>query len=52
MIYIRADMNGVIATGHVMRCLAVADAARDMGEETTFLLADGEATALLEKRGS
>ena len=51
MIYIRADMNGVIATGHVMRCLAVADAARDMGEETTFLLADGEATALLEKRG-
>lgn len=51
MIYIRADMNGVIATGHVMRCLAVADAARGMGEETTFLLADGEATALLEKRG-
>lgn len=51
MIYIRTDMNSVIATGHVMRCLAVADAARGMGEETMFLLADGEATELLEKRG-
>lgn len=50
MIYIRTDMNSVIATGHMMRCLAVADAARCMGEETTFLLADGEAAALLEKR--
>lgn len=51
MIYIRTDMNSVIATGHMMRCLAVADAAGGMGEETTFLLADGEAAALLEKRG-
>ena len=50
MIYIRTDMNSVIATGHMMRCLAVADAARCMGEETMFLLADGEAAALLEKR--
>ena len=51
MIYIRTDMNSVIATGHMMRCLAVADAAGSMGEETTFLLADAEAADLLEKRG-
>ena len=27
-IYIRADMNEIIATGHIMRCLSIADAAR------------------------
>ncbi len=51
MIYIRADMNKIIATGHMMRCLSIADAARQMGEESTFLLADKEAVELLEKRG-
>ena len=50
MIYIRTDMNDIIATGHVMRCLAVADAARMRGEETTFILADAQAAALLEER--
>lgn len=50
MIYIRTDMNDVIATGHVMRTLAVADAARMRGEETTFILADDQAAALLEER--
>lgn len=51
MIYIRTDMNNVIATGHVMRCLAIADAARSCGEETTFILADEQAVQLLEERG-
>jgi len=51
MIYIRTDMNQTIATGHIMRCLAIADAARDLGEETTFLLADAQAAELLEDRG-
>ncbi len=50
MIYIRTDMNDIIATGHVMRTLAVADAARMRGEETTFILADDQAAALLEER--
>lgn len=50
MIYIRTDMNDVIATGHVMRTLAVADAVRMRGEETTFILADDQAAALLEER--
>lgn len=44
-------MNGAIATGHVMRCLAIADAAKEQGEDTTFLLADDQAAELLKERG-
>ena len=31
MLYIRTDMNTRIATGHIMRCLAIADAAKELG---------------------
>lgn len=51
MLYIRVDMNKEIATGHLMRCVSIADAARTMGEETTFLLADSEAEAYLSGKG-
>lgn len=51
MLYIRTDMNTNIATGHVMRCLAIADAAKEKGENATFILADREAVNLVEKRG-
>ncbi|MFW5630041.1 MAG: UDP-2,4-diacetamido-2,4,6-trideoxy-beta-L-altropyranose hydrolase [Acetivibrio ethanolgignens] len=51
MLYIRTDVNQTIATGHIMRCLSIADAAREKGESTTFLLADREAAGILEKRG-
>lgn len=51
MLYIRTDMNQTVATGHVMRCLAIADAAKDIGEDTTFILADAQAVRLLERRG-
>ena len=51
MLYIRVDMNNRIATGHVMRCLSVADAAKTLGEEVTFLLADNQAAGLVRKRG-
>lgn len=51
MVYIRADMNSIIATGHVMRCLSIADAAKSLGEETTFILADNNAKELIEKHG-
>lgn len=49
--YIRTDMNETIATGHMMRCLAIADAARELGMETTFILADSQAAALLQEWG-
>lgn len=51
MIYIRTDMNSIIATGHVMRCLAIADAAKSMGEFVTFILADDQAAELIKKHG-
>ena len=50
MFYIRTDMNSIIATGHVMRCLSIADAMRKSGEEVTFILADTNAVELLSKR--
>ncbi|MCD8379719.1 MAG: UDP-2,4-diacetamido-2,4,6-trideoxy-beta-L-altropyranose hydrolase [Lachnospiraceae bacterium] len=49
--FIRADMNDTIATGHVMRCLAIADAVRALGEEVIFITADHEAKNLLSERG-
>lgn len=51
MLYIRTDMNSVIASGHVMRCLSIADAAKELGEKVIFILADEQAVSLVEKRG-
>ena len=51
MIYIRVDMNAKIATGHVMRCLSVADAIRERGETVTFILADSQAVPFIRDRG-
>lgn len=51
MLYIRVDMNNVIATGHVMRCIAIADAAKRLKVETTFILADDNAKQLLQNKG-
>lgn len=51
MIYIRVDMNRQIATGHMMRCLAIADAIRTLGEDATFIVADKQGIELLEQRG-
>lgn len=51
MLYIRTDMNNRIATGHVMRCLSIADAAKSLGDEVTFILADNQALGLIKRRG-
>uniref|UniRef100_UPI00405795F8 UDP-2,4-diacetamido-2,4, 6-trideoxy-beta-L-altropyranose hydrolase n=1 Tax=Acetatifactor sp. TaxID=1872090 RepID=UPI00405795F8 len=51
MIWIRADANREIGTGHVMRCLSVAMALRERNQDVVFLLADESAVALLEARG-
>lgn len=42
MIGIRADANGVIASGHMMRCITIARALADLGEKVTFFMADQE----------
>ncbi len=53
MLYIRADGNTEIGMGHVMRCLAVAEAAadRDSLHPPVFITADAGCRALIEDRG-
>lgn len=51
MFYIRADANEIIGTGHVMRCLSIAEALRDMGEAVTFLIADSRSYSFIERAG-
>lgn len=51
MQYIRVDANGTIGTGHVMRCLSIAEAFRDRGEEVTFITADNCSKDMILGRG-
>ena len=44
-------MNQLIATGHVMRCLSIAEAARDEGIDAVFILADAQAEELIQSKG-
>ena len=50
MIFIRADANEKIGTGHVMRCMAIADAMKQCGQQVCFLIADKEGSRLLKDR--
>lgn len=51
MIWIRADANEEIGTGHVMRCLSIADALRRRGQRPCFITADERAVPVLERGG-
>ncbi len=51
MIVFRVDGNEKIGLGHVMRCMSIAEAFLDAGEECFFILADVCAKEVVEKRG-
>lgn len=51
MVVIRADANNIIATGHVMRCLSIADQLKKQGEEVLFILSDDSFRGVIEDRG-
>ncbi len=49
MIGFRLDANEQIATGHMMRCIAIAKQCQLLGEDCIFLLAEKKNTAFLEE---
>jgi UDP-2,4-diacetamido-2,4,6-trideoxy-beta-L-altropyranose hydrolase len=51
MIMFRADGNSRIGSGHIMRCIAIADAAREKGVESVFVTADDSPCNLIESHG-
>lgn len=51
MIGIRADANATVATGHIMRCITIAEQLKKQGEEVIFFTADGYAGDMLANAG-
>ena len=51
MILIRADGNAVIGTGHIMRCLSIADALREKGQTVLFVTAHEGMVQTIGRRG-
>jgi spore coat polysaccharide biosynthesis predicted glycosyltransferase SpsG len=50
MILLRADGNKKVGSGHIMRCLSIADAARKQGEDCCFVAADNTGVPLVRDR--
>lgn len=50
MIFIRTDANEEIATGHIMRCMSIAEELSVRGIKVKFLISDTASSILLEKK--
>lgn len=48
---IRADGNETVGLGHIMRCLSIADAAKEKGVRVRFVVADKKPLSIVEDRG-
>lgn len=51
MFFFRADANENIGTGHVMRCLSIAKAFAEHGENVKFITADHKGDRLIQQAG-
>ena len=51
MIGIRTDANTTIATGHVMRCMTIADALCKLKKDVRFYVSDEESASYVRERG-
>lgn len=51
MIGIRTVCGENIGLGHIMRCMTIADAVKDSGEDVVFLLASEESAFVVKERG-
>lgn len=51
MIAFRVDANEEVASGHLMRCIAIAAECRQRGQECVFILAENREIHRLEERG-
>lgn len=49
-VFIRTDGNAQIASGHLMRCISIANACRKLGMEVHFLVSDKESVSLFSKK--
>lgn len=51
-VWIKADGNGIIATGHIRRCMTIARSLMRRKAKVTFVLSDEESADLLKKLSS
>lgn len=51
VIGIRTDANETVATGHVMRCITIAEQVKRLGGQVLFITADGQAEDMLFQAG-
>ena len=51
VIGIRVDVNETVATGHIMRCITIAEQIKKLGGQVLFITADGQAEELLARAG-
>lgn len=50
-ILFRADGNAAIGAGHIMRCLSIGEAARELGMECAYVTADPSFERLIQEKG-